>query len=176
MKKTLFVLIAFVPFILNAQTPPAPTNVQEAALGALMFIENQVVSLAEAIPDDKYSWRPAEGVRSVSESIMHMAAVNYFVPMSAGHTPPDGIDIMTLESEVTAKADVIAALKASYEYARTGIKGMSDDQLADKVEFPFPGEYNKLSAIMIITGHNSEHKGQLIAYARMNGIAPPWSE
>ena len=175
MKKTLFTLFLLVPILLSAQAPP-PESTQEAAIGALMFIENQVVSLAEAIPADKYDWRPADGVRSIGESIMHMAAANYFIPMTAGHTPPEGVDIMTLESSVTEKDDIIAALKASYTYAREGIEKMSDKELKDKVEFPFPGEYNKLSAIMIVTGHCSEHKGQLIAYARMNGITPPWSE
>ena len=174
MYKVLLFLLGLMPALAVAQG--APKNVQEAALGSLMFNESQAVALAEAMPDDKYSWRPAEGVRSVSEVFMHMAGANYFIVMSAGHTPPEGVDPMTLEQNVTSKADVIAALKKSYEYARTGIAGMSDEKLQEVIEFPFPGEYNGISALMIVTGHGNEHLGQLVAYARMNGITPPWSE
>ena len=174
MKQILLTFFAMMPFFLFAQGPAK--NVQEAAVSSLKHTENQILQLAEAIPAEKYTWRPAEGVRSISESIMHVAAGNYFIMMTSGHLPPEGVDIMTLESSVTEKADVIAAIKASYKYASEGIAGFSDEVLQDKVEFPFPGEYNKLNALMVVTDHCSEHMGQLVAYARMNGITPPWSE
>ena len=173
MKNLLLTLLAFSPLALFAQ---APATVQEAASGMLMFNEGRVTQLAEAFPDEKYDWRPDEGVRSVGESLLHIAAANYFIAMTAGHTPPEDVDVMMLEKSVTGKADIIAALQKSYEYAREGIMNISKKELEDKVEFPFPGEFNKLSAIMIVTGHCEEHMGQLIAYARMNGITPPWSE
>jgi hypothetical protein len=56
------------------------------------------------------------------------------------------------------------------------IKNTKDASLASKIEFPFPGEYTGMSAILISLGHSNEHLGQLIAYGRMNGIKPPWSE
>lgn len=174
MKQLIVWLLAIAPVLSLAQTPPK--TIQEAAVGSLMYTEDRVTQLAEAIPADKYDWRPAEGVRSVAESLTHLAAANYFVLMTAGHTPPDGVDPMTLEANVTEKDAVIAAVKASYTYAREGVQAISKKRLGDKVEFPFPGEYNKMSALMVVTGHCEEHLGQLIAYARMNGITPPWSE
>ena len=173
MKHFLTLLLAAVPFLLVAQ---APTTIQEAAAGSLYYTEGRIVQLAEAIPADKYNWRPADGVRSVAESLLHVAGGNYFILMTSGHTPPEGVDVMNLEKSTTNKEEVIAAVKASYEYARAGVAAMEKKQLQDKVDFPFPGEYNKMSALMIVTGHCEEHMGQLIAYARMNGIAPPWSE
>lgn len=173
MKRLILLMLVCAPMLATAQPP---TTIQEAAIGSLMYTEGRIVQLAEAIPAEKYDWRPAEGVRSIAESIMHVAAGNYFITMTAGHTPPEGIDIMTLEKSVTAKSDVIAALKKSYEYARAGVQGFTKKQLDNMVEFPFPGEYNTRSALMIVTGHCEEHMGQLIAYARMNDIIPPWSE
>jgi len=174
MKHLFSLILASAPFLLFAQAPP--TTIQEAAIGSLMYTEGRIVQLAEAIPEEKYTWRPDEGVRSVAESLLHVAAANYFIMMTSGHTPPEGVDIMTLEKSTTKKADVIAAIKASYEYARAGVGTMTKKSLDDAVDFPFPGEYNKRSALMVVTGHCEEHMGQMVAYARMNGIAPPWSE
>lgn len=174
MRIVTLLFFALTPIFLFAQAPP--TTIQEAAIGSLMYTEGRVIQLAEAIPAEMYDWRPAEGVRSISESLMHLATANYFIFVTAGHTPPEGIDIMTLEKSTTDKEEVLAAVKASYAYARDGVNGISKKQLQDKVEFPFPGEYNKRSALMVVTGHCEEHMGQLIAYARMNNIVPPWSE
>ena len=174
MRRFITLLIVAAPFVLLAQAPP--TTIQEAAIGSLHYTEGRIVQLAEAIPSDKYNWRPADGIRSVAESILHVAAANYFILLTSGYPPPEGVDVMNLEKSTTDKEQVIAALKASYSYAREGVSNISKKQLADKVEFPFPGEYNKMSALMVVTGHCEEHMGQLIAYARMNGIAPPWSE
>lgn len=174
MKRLIILMVAILPTLLLAQGPPK--TVQEAAIATLKFTEGRVLQLAEAIPADKYDWRPEEGVRSVAESFMHLATANYFVLMVAGTTPPAGIDPMSLEKGVTKKDEIIEAIKASYVYAIAGVEGISKKHLSDMVEFPFPGEYNKLSALMVITGHCHEHMGQLVAYARVNGIAPPWSE
>jgi len=174
MKRLIILLLGILPTLLLAQGPPK--TVQEAAIGTLKFTEGRVIQLAEAIPADKYDWRPEEGVRSVAESLMHLATANYMVLMVTGMTPPADVDPMALEKGVTEKDEIIAAIKASYAYAVEGVEAISKKQLSDKVEFPFPGEYNKLSALMVITGHCHEHMGQLIAYARTNGIVPPWSE
>lgn len=174
MKQLFIWLLAITPAMLLAQV--LPETVQGAATWSLTYTQGRIVQLAEAIPADKYDWRPDEGVRSVGESLLHLASVNFLIPMLAGHTPAENVDPMTLETSVTGKADIIATVKASYAYANEGVKGISKKQLGDKVEFPFPGEYNKTNALMVLTGHCEEHLGQLIAYARMNGITPPWSE
>ena len=83
---------------------------------------------------------------------------------------------MTIEKDLTTKAELTEALKKSTDFVLAAIKEVDDDALGNKVEFPFPGEYTTMTAILIAQGHCNEHLGQLIAYARSNGITPPWSE
>lgn len=153
----------------------APT-VQNEAAGFLSYNEQRVMSLADAFSDEQYDWAPGEGVRSVRESLLHLAAANYFFMMSAGFAVPEDVNVMTMESDIKGKENVKAALTKSYNYIREQISQIPDENLGDEVNFPFPGEYTKMSAIILSVDHSSEHLGQLIAYARMNGITPPWSE
>jgi hypothetical protein len=89
---------------------------------------------------------------------------------------PEGVNPQTVEQDYTTKEELTAALKKSTDFVVNAVNGVSNDALADKVEFPFPGEYTTMTAILIAQGHCNEHLGQLIAYSRMNGITPPWSQ
>ncbi|MDX1478343.1 MAG: DinB family protein [Saprospiraceae bacterium] len=171
MKHLTTILLLILPGIGFAQA----TTIQDGAVSLLTFNEQKVVSLAEAIPADKYDWRPEKGVRSVGEVLLHLAAANYFLFMQAGVPVPEGINPMSMESDIKGKEKIIDEVKKSLAWAREQAKAISDSELGDKVEMPFPGEFNKMSVIMICMDHCAEHMGQLIAYARMNGIAPPWS-
>ena len=171
--KNLLVALLLIPVLGMSQ---GENNLQSAVSGQISFNENRIVALAEAIPADMYTWRPAEGVRSVSESLLHVASANYFFFLKCGQAPPEDVDLMMLEKSTTDKSAIMAELRKSFDYARQGIDAIADADLGDKVEFPFPGEYTKQSAIMICGDHCAEHLGQLIAYARMNGVTPPWSE
>ena len=82
----------------------------------------------------------------------------------------------TLEQDLKTKADLTAALKQSTEFIVSTVKNVKNDVLGNKVEFPFPGEYTTMTAMLIAQSHCDEHLGQLIAYSRMNGITPPWSQ
>ena len=93
-----------------------------------------------------------------------------------GATLPEGVNPQTIEQDLTTKEQLIPALKASTELIVSAIKSVSDDALDDKVEMPFPGEYTTMTTILMAQGHCNEHLGQLIAYSRMNGITPPWSQ
>ena len=128
----------------------------------LKGVQEKVVSLAEAIPADKYGWRPSAGVRSVSEVFMHVASANYFYGRNFGVEAPAGL--RDWEKTVTTKADVITKLKASFDALAAGM-AKADLSQADKAN----------AALTIIT-HGHEHLGQMIAYARSNGVVPPWSK
>ena len=154
----------------------AQHQVQKETSGMITFAADRVSQLAEAIPDDKYSWAPQEGVRSVAGVIAHVISANYFFGSKMGGTIPDGVNPMTLEKDLTTKAELTAALKQSIEFVVGAVNAIEDDALAEKVEFPFPGEYTTMTAMLIAQGHCNEHLGQLIAYARSNGITPPWSQ
>lgn len=142
----------------------------------ITFAADRISQLAEAIPEDKYDWSPEEGVRSVSGIIAHVISANYFFGSKMGAMIPEGVNPQTVEQDYTTKEELTAALKKSTDFVVNAVNGVSNDALADKVEFPFPGEYTTMTAILIAQGHCNEHLGQLIAYGRMNGITPPWSQ
>ncbi len=170
MKNILFFLFVCVAAIASAQT-----QFQQEAVGYMAFSKGRITQLAEAMPDDKFDWRPAEGVRSFSSVIGHAVSANYFMGMKLGGTLPEGINPMTIEKELTTKEELMKALNASHEFATRAIMAIKPEEMGDKVEMPFPGDFTKMSVVNIIMNHGSEHMGQLIAYARTNGVTPPWS-
>lgn len=151
-------------------------QLQKETAGNLTYTSGKVMQLAEAIPAEKYSWSPQEGVRSVAEVFAHIIGANYFFAMKLGAKTPEGVNMQTIEKDLTTKEEISAALKQSYDVIIAAVKNAKDDALDDKVEYPFPGEFTNMSSILIAMSHSNEHLGQLIAYSRMNGITPPWSE
>lgn len=154
----------------------APATAQAADANELMLssikdAQDKLLQLAEAMPADKFSWKPAEGVRSVSEAFMHVAAANYFFGGRMTGTKPPA-EVRGLEKDVTAKADVITKLKESFERVNAGIE-KADMSATTKLFGGREGTMGDLA--MIAVSHAHEHLGQLIAYARSNGVAPPWS-
>jgi uncharacterized damage-inducible protein DinB len=133
-----------------------------------------VVQLAEAIPADKFGWRPAEGVRSVSEVVMHVAAANYALAASLGVAPPAGADLENLE-KVTDRDQVLSTLKTSIDHAKQAFKAAEGTDFNRTVN-AFGFEMPAARAVVILAAHSHEHLGQLIAYARSNGVTPPWSQ
>lgn len=160
-----------IPSLLVAQAPP-----QQDALGFVVYNESKVVALANAFTQEQYTWRPAEGVRSVGEVLAHIASANYFFMDAAGIAIPEGVNWKSMEKDITMKSDIINELQNSYAFITVQIATMSDEQLGDMVTLPFDGHYTKQTVLFLIVDHISEHLGQLVAYARMNGVTPPWNE
>ena len=169
MKKLLFTLL-LTSCISFAQDGLTQSSIQAVLTGNQL----QVVQLAEAFPEEKYDWRPAEGISSVGEALLHVAGANYFLASKLGFAPPEDVDIMGL-SKITGKENIIAALKKSNEFVLNNITKVEDGTLDEEVDFGFM-KSNKLGGLLAIMEHNGEHKGQLIAYARTNGVVPPWSK
>lgn len=159
-----------------SQTQPATapaTGFRADFLQLLDEVQEKLVSLAEAVPAEKYGWRPGEGVRSISEVYMHIAGGNYLLPSFIGIPAPDGIS-RDMEKTVTEKPKVIEALKQSFDHLRQATLKTSDADLDKKANL-FGREASYREVFMIISNHCHEHLGQSIAYARMNGVVPPWS-
>lgn len=158
-----------------AVTCYAQDNLTQSTIqGVLTHNQGQVVQLAEAFSEEQYDWRPTEGVRSVGESLMHVAGGNYYLASKMGFAPPEDIDMTSLD-KITGKENILAALKQSNAFVLEKIMMVDNAQLADEVDFGF-AKMNKLAGLLSIMEHNGEHKGQLIAYARSKGVTPPWSE
>ncbi len=149
---------------------------QKESAGSLTYVSGQVMMLTQAIPADKYSYTPASGVRSIAQICAHIVSANYFFASKLGAKIPADVKMETLEKTLIAKDAIATELKRSYELMISAIKNTSEASLSSKVEFPFPGEFTGMTAILISLGHSNEHLGQLIAYARANSIIPPWNE
>ena len=133
----------------------------------------QILQLAEATPAEKFEWRPAPGVRSVSEVYMHIAMGNYLLLNQAGAKLENAPKMtQTTEKDVKDKAAVIGWMKDSFDAVRATYPKAELQKPAK-----FFGQDSKVENIYTrILVHNHEHMGQSIAYARMNGIVPPWSK
>jgi uncharacterized damage-inducible protein DinB len=142
--------------------------------GEWLHVSRQLVALAEAIPGEKFSWRPGPGVRSVSEVVMHVAIANFGLLSASSVKLPEGFK-PGLEKSVTSKREVIDWLQRSLDAVKTAHLRVKPSDLARKVEDRnYRGATVEGMYLRIIV-HANEHMGQLVAYARMNGIVPPWS-
>ncbi len=132
----------------------------------------KLASLAQAMPEDKFSWRPNDAVRTFSQNYMHVASTNFYLARDLGVPLPEDLP-ENLEETVTAKADVIAMLERSQKQIQAAVKQAGDD-LDREIEL-FGRMRSIRSIFMIVAGHSHEHLGQSIAYARSNNVVPPWS-
>lgn len=166
---------------LQAQEKAAPTTSAPASgyraefLDEIAYYEQRYVRLAEAMPAEKYAWRPGEGVRSVGEVYVHIAQANYGVARSYGLAFPAGLDMKALGALATDKAKTVQALKDSFAHFRQSILALGDGD-ADKPQKMFGRQTTLRGSFIIVTGHFGEHLGQSIAYGRTNGVVPPWTE
>ena len=137
-------------------------------------VSRQLVALAEAMPAEKFAWRPGDGVRSTSEVFMHIALANFFLLSVTGPKMPAEITSSDFEKAVTAKADVISWLKRSLDAVKTAHLAVKPADLKRKVKISGRDADVEGMYLRIIV-HANEHMGQLVAYARVNGVVPPWS-
>ena len=151
------------------------SNFRDEGLKRLGTLEKKMVGLAEAVPAGKYAWRPAEGVRSVSEVYLHVAGANFGMPGALDTPPPEGFSFRGYDKSTTDKAEVVAKLKDSFAHVRKAIEKLSAGD-GDKQVKMFRQETTTRNAVLTILEHLSEHLGQSIAYARVNGVVPPWSQ
>ena len=154
---------------------PGVTGYRSEVLAEVMIQEDKFTRLAEAIPADKFNWRPSPDVRSFAEVFLHVSAANFSLYKLVGTPPPSGLDLKGLEKSTTDKAKVIATLKDSFAHAKTAIKAMPDADLDKSLDW-FGGKNTQRGILLFIVRHAAEHLGQAIAYARFAGITPPWTE
>jgi uncharacterized damage-inducible protein DinB len=157
-----------------AQNQKMPEGIWEGYDGEWLHVSQQLIGLAEATPADKFSWRPAPGVRSVSEVYMHIVEANFWLLSVTGPKMPadykEGMD-----KSVTAKPEVIAWLKRSLDAVKQAHAKVTPADLQRKVHIADRDATVDGMYLRIIV-HANEHMGQLVAYARMTGVTPPWSQ
>jgi uncharacterized damage-inducible protein DinB len=174
-----FALLAIaVPAGSRAQTP-AMTN---DLIKTVNDVEQKLVGLANAMSAEQWNWRPAQGVRSVHEVLMHVAADNYFIPAAMGVAAPaetkiTGSDypaVQAFESQKLSREATIAELKTSFEHMRKAMASFPESRMNDPLKI-FGQDFTVRSFLILGTTHLHEHLGQMIAYARTNNVKPPWS-
>ena len=154
---------------------PGVSGYRAEVLGEMRVQEDKFTRLADAIPAEKYSWRPAADVRSIAEVFLHVAAANYNLPKLIGTPAPTEIDVKSLEKSTADKAKVVSTLKESFAHLKAAIMKMPDADLEKSLDW-FGGKNTERGILLFITRHMAEHLGQSIAYARSLGVTPPWTE
>jgi uncharacterized damage-inducible protein DinB len=156
-------------------TAPA-FDYQAKFLADMKDLQTKFVGLAQAIPQDKYTWRPGDGVRSISEVFLHVTLGNYALTHALGTPLPDGFTLTpNFEKSTTDKATIIDDLNKSFAFMTSSIQGMSTADLLKSAPGSRGGAMIGDDVLFTIVLDLHEHLGQQIAYARMNGVVPPWT-
>ena len=137
-------------------------------------VQKKFVDLANAITADKFTWRPSADSRSFAEVFLHVAGERYGILALMGAPPPAGFDGKTFEKSTTDKARIIAELNRSWEFTQKTINSMSNADFAKLMPKLGP-QANAGDVVYILVADAHEHLGQATAYARVNGIVPPWT-
>jgi uncharacterized damage-inducible protein DinB len=178
MKMAFFLLVVLLSAMLFsgrsllAQT--APEGIWQGYDGEWRHVSQQLIALAEATPADKFAWRPTPGVRSISEVYMHIVDANFYLLSVTGPKMPADLK-EGMDKTVTSKTEVIAWLKRSLETVKKARLAETAKDLQRKVHIDDRDATVDGMYLRIIV-HANEHMGQLVAYARMTGVVPPWAK
>jgi hypothetical protein len=186
MNRFLLSILVFVALIagaigVSAQAPntaaadhTAPSyDMKAQALADLQVVQKKFVDLANALPANKLEWRPSTDAHSFAEVFLHVAGERYQILALGGASPPAGFDGKTFEKSTTDKAQIVAELNRTWEFAHKTISSMSNADFAKLVPKLGP-QANAGDVVYILVADAHEHLGQLVAYARTNGVVPPW--
>lgn len=173
--------------LLLTVAPPLNAQNREGVMGDLIrdvaALETKILALARTMPPTVYDWRPAKGVRSTGEVLVHIAGDNYFLPALIGvAAPPEtGIDgrdnktVAAFETRPMTRDQIIAELSKSFVFLKQAMNDTPDAALETAPKNSMRKTTVRATWIATAT-HLHEHLGQLIAYARSNAIVPPWSK
>ena len=177
-----FILMAFVsgPGVWTQTTDAsgdhtAPSyDMKAQSLVDLERVQKKFVDLANALPADKMTWRPSTDSRSFAELFLHVAGERYAILKLMGAAAPEGFDARAFEKTTTDKAKIVDELNKSWEFSKKTIDGMTNADFAKLIPKLGP-QANAGDVVYILVADAHEHLGQSIAYARVNGIVPPWT-
>jgi uncharacterized damage-inducible protein DinB len=178
-KTTFSALLLAALFVILPRAAAADSPFEAAFRTSLLKSFNdasgKILSLAEAIPESNYGWRPMEKVSSVQEILIHVTETNLGLGARLGGTPPAGLDRKSVRTAMKTKADAIKITEQAMDFIREVIAQIPAAELIPEVTV-FGSPAPKMRVAFLPADHAHEHLGQLIAYARMNRIVPPWSK
>ena len=166
------------------------SQVRQDLLDPFVNASDESLALAKAVPEDKYTWRPMESVRSFGEVFAHMAGSTLLFCSYAGVKAPPGAahdlaliymkrgfempELFAAERAIKSKAQTIEIMQQAFHIAMDMIRQMPDSNLEKRIDF-FGDSMTMRGLLIHLDEHLGEHLGQAIAYARVNHIVPPWS-
>jgi uncharacterized damage-inducible protein DinB len=155
------------------KTPPS-YDMKAQALLDIDQLHKKFADLAGAVPAEKFNWRPAEGVRSIGEVYLHISQANYGFMDFLGANPPVNFKTKDFEKSITDKAKIIEQINQSFDFVKATVLKMTNADFS-KAKKELGPDANEGDVIYLLVTHAHEHLGQSIAYARQNGIIPPWT-
>src|SRR5947209_6353357 len=178
----ILVILCCSGFAFSQMQAPPPAKTPGDALNAALFIaEEQFVSVADAMPEDKYSYAPTsgefKGVRTFAEQVKHVAAANYM--FGAGvlgeKKPPVDVGGENGPATMKSKAEIVKFLNDSFAYLHKALGSVTEKNQLDMIETEFGSKAPRLMLASFAVAHPFDHYGQMVEYLRMNGIVPPSS-
>jgi uncharacterized damage-inducible protein DinB len=157
----------------NDKTAPS-YDLKGQALLDLEGVQKKFVDLANALPADKLTWRPSPDSRSFAEVFLHVAGERYGILALMGTEKPARFNGKTFEKSTTDRAQIVEELNKSWGFAQSAIQGMNNADFAKLLPKLGP-QANAGDVVYILVADAHEHLGQAVAYARENGIVPPWT-
>lgn len=165
-----------------AQQAAQPQSLNTDIHYDILDTQKKIIALARAMPEDKFDWRPGPGVRSVREVFLHLASDNYLIPIGLGAPAPAASGVtsdfntaVAFEKRAVGKDQVVADLEASFAHVHQALGStVTDANMGETIKM-FGQDFTRRRASLLLVTHLHEHLGQLIAYARTNGVVPPWS-
>jgi uncharacterized damage-inducible protein DinB len=149
-------------------------DLKAQAILDLQDLQQKYASLAAAIPADKYSYRPSEGVRSINELFLHVAGAGFNFPTLKGTAPFPSYEAKDFEKSTSDKTKIVDWLNKSFAYAIASVQSMTNADFAKLLPKLGP-DANQGDVVYLMVTHAHEHLGQSIAYSRSVGVVPPWT-
>jgi uncharacterized damage-inducible protein DinB len=174
------ILAAIAPLVLTASLvvpvrASAAESPGQAYAKLLRGQEKEFVSVAEAMPADKYNFAPTsgefKGVRTFGQQVTHVAQAQYFFFKGFGVTPD--LDPKSL-SKLTSKDDIVKAIKDAFAYAEKSAETITAQNAFDGIA-EVDGAATRATIAAVSLAHTNDHYGQMVVYLRLNGIIPPAS-
>jgi uncharacterized damage-inducible protein DinB len=183
MRKSAVMLVLALSFcsLALAQAKEEKKTISQVLDGSVKMLEGEFIPAAEAMPEDKFGFAPAngefKGVRTFAQQVKHVSAVNYMVAAAIlGEKPPLELGGENGPDSIKTKADIVKFAKDSLAYAHKAVASITDDNALGQIDSPFGnGKVTRLGMATVFAWHTFDHYGQMVEYLRMNGIVPPAS-
>lgn len=170
MRYIFFFFVLFLGTCFSAAAQQIDALLMESAITKLQHAKEYTLQVADLMPADKYSFKPSQEEMSFGEQLLHLSANLGWLSsayLGAGENP-----VTKADAKLQNKEEVRALVIKAYDYALETFRKFNPANLADTVKF-FAGPMNKLQIITLINDHQTHHRGQVLVYLRLNGIAPP---